>query len=82
MKDKKDMLMKELNELQEERIQLQMDKQELENEIKGQNDKVDSFKLRIKMYERSTEEQKRDLDKAMILIQEKNEKIKEVLTEY
>ena len=82
MKDKKDMLMKELNELQEERIQLQMDKQDLENEIKGQNDKVDSFKLRIKMYERSTEEQKRDLDKAMILIQEKNEKIKEVLTEY
>ena len=82
MKDKKDMLMKELNELQEERIQLQMDKQDLENEIKGQNDKVDSFKLRIKMYERSTEEQKRDLDKAMILIQEKNEKIKEVLSEY
>ena len=34
------------------------------------------------MYERSTEEQKRDLDKAMLLIQEKNEKIKEVLTEF
>ena len=82
MKDKKDMLLKELDKTQKERILLESDKSGLLNEIKSTNDALESANKRIKLYQRSTEEQKTNLDKAILLIQEKNEQINELNTEY
>ena len=82
MKDKKDMLLKELDKTQKERILLETDKSGLLNEIKSTNDALESANKRIKLYQRSTEEQKTNLDKAILLIQEKNEQLNELNTEY
>ena len=82
MKDKKDMLLKELDKTQKDRILLETDKSGLLNEIKSTNDALESSNKRIKLYQRSTEEQKTNLDKAILLIQEKNEQLNELNTEY
>ena len=76
------MLLKELDKTQKERILLETDKSGLLNEIKSTNDALESANKRIKLYQRSTEEQKTNLDKAILLIQEKNEQINELNTEY
>ena len=68
MKDKKDMLLKELDKTQKDRILLETDKSGLLNEIKSTNDALESSNKRIKLYQRSTEEQKTNLDKAILLI--------------
>ena len=68
MKDKKDMLLRELDKTQKERILLETDKSGLLNEIKSTNDALESANKRIKLYQRSTEEQKTNLDKAILLI--------------
>ena len=68
MKDKKDMLLRELDKTQKERILLETDKSGLLNEIKSSNDALESANKRIKLYQRSTEEQKSNLDKAILLI--------------
>ena len=61
---------------------LETDKSGLLNEIKSSNDALESANKRIKLYQRSTEEQKSNLDKAILLVQEKNEQLNELNTEY
>ena len=73
---------KELDKTQKERILLETDKSGLLNEIKSTNDALESANKRIKLYQRSTEEQKSNLDKAILLVQEKNEQLNELNTEY
>ena len=50
MKDKKDMLLRELDKTQKERILLETDKSGLLNEIKSTNDALESANKRIKLY--------------------------------
>ena len=61
---------------------LETDKSGLLNEIKSSNDALESANKRIKLYQRSTEEQKSNLDKAILLVQEKNEQLNELNIEY
>ena len=72
LRDKSDMLQRELNALCEERIELQQEKHNFKSDIKGLNDQCDSYLRRIKMYGRQTEEQARDIELYKAHCEQKN----------